>query len=284
MALSIANIQFVDAKQYLTYIEWDETIDYSDLYEFALNSDGSTVVNRFGEMLIRINRPELGKYMYFVVTDNGGLSHDPSFSSFDVECSGYDLQWFIDTFFNLEYTNMEYVNDYNNEVDDDEKYNVDSECAVYDDDHDAYYEWEQRIAPDQCIDVPAGYETWSDWYDAMDSDDECSEIPSQSIDSVDTYAEKYTFSNDKTLIPGVTELNSNYSGRYFLVLDSSGKPVQTSTGEYLSRMHKSGENYRYYLTTATPELESDDRERLYKFYVFKSKYVGTGLLDALSYV
>ena len=225
--------------------------------------------------------------MYFAVTDSGYMSHTCSFSAFDIECCGYDLNWFLEKFFSPEHMSIGCVQETNDQEydEEDDVYEGDDEMSIPDD-SDAWANWCDKNANEPDVPAPSGYNSWSDWYDDICSeyDDytttiECAPAP---IVSTEDIAEKIGFSNDQTLISGINGMNSNYSRYYYLMLDESGKPLQTATGEYLSRMTSQRGKHRYYLTSVTPELESDDHERLYTFYVLKSKFVGFSMASVLA--
>jgi len=274
MALSYANIEFVKATQYLPHLVWDETNDTT--FDFAVKSDGIVLCNRNGEMLIRTWREDKGKFVYFVVLYDDMIMKMGSFSAVDIVMFGDDLDWFMKGFFMD--NEDQFVNDYDDELNDEEKYNADDEKSLPDG-HGGWCEWygETRTLP-LYTPAPEGFDSWSDWYVSTCHDENCIDDDDSTID----YYENYTFSNNKTLIPGVNYENSNYSQRYFLVLDESGIPVRTSAGEYVSRITKDNGSYRYYLTTVEVDLESDEYEQMKAFYVFKSSFVGTDLTYVLS--
>ena len=345
MALFSENVQFINASAYLPHINWDEITDYPGLYDFAVNSSGMLVCNRLGEMLIRVNYPETGKYRYIVVTIHNQDISLFSSTTLSVVMFGDDLQWFIENYFSDSYHS--YINDIDDEQDDEDKYPDDSVCDIdydgdvdgdiddndddvsdgYDDYGDLYIQSHSNEEP-----APDGYESWGEWFDTecmedvepvieeytpdyyddnqnMDfvvpaNNENAVVLTNQPFDNWDDYLEwnelcdkkdiepvvdycekHYIYSNEKTLIPGVTELNSNYSRRYFLVLDSTTKkPIQTIGGSYISRVSKDNGTYRYYLTSVQPELDSDEYDRLTTFYKISSSFVGTKLSSALVYL
>jgi hypothetical protein len=277
MALSIANIEFVIATQYLPHIKWDETNDIS--YDFAVKSDGLVLCNRFGEMMIRTWREDKGKFVYFIVTFNGMMENMGSFSALDIVMFGDDVEWFIQNFF-VDRIDTDFINDYDDEINDDEKYNTCDERTLSDHEYDGWSEWygEKYTIPNNTPSTPEGYNCWGDWYDSNCCDEKCIDDDDLTVD----YSENYTFSNNETLIPGINYENSNYSRRYYLVLDEFGNLVKTATGKYVSRITKDNGSYRYYLTTVEAVLDSDEYERMKTFYVFKSSFVGRDLTTVLT--
>lgn len=289
MALSIEKVLFVKSGQYLGHQQWDESSNLG-LVDFAINIDGRVVQNRFGEMLLRFNRVETGKYMYVVATMFGSEIEIEDDLNFDIVCCGYDLKWFLDEYYNESRMDTEYINDYDDEPHDAEKY-VDDE-PEYPTGYDSYDDWcGENYTLRTCPPAPEGFNTWGDWYDNTCIDESCfdDDVDDVSITPViaietEKCIDNYTFSNDMTLIPGINDLNSNYSRRYFLVLDCSGKPIQSQSGKYLSRLQKDNGSYRYYLTSYKVEMVSDEYDRMSKFNVFTSSFIGSELTSALSYL
>ena len=271
MAFTTLNVSFKTTHAYLTEADWEfplgegsnrELDGQSVLYEneFAINPySNSVLTNKYGEMLIRqLIDEEEGEYMYYVVV----------FDNLDCECCYKSFLGYSHTHFdsNLEYILENYFNDTpTNDEEDDCYAAIHPECdGIEMDEYD----------PEE--------------YDRIGWENYVSRLPAFSDDEEIIYTEEdgsqlYRFTDDCSIIPSIDSDNSNYSKKYQLVVSASGIPIQTPDGQYISRMKKGNGKHRYYITSITSELETDDicYTPSKMFYVFKSRYVGNDFGYAL---
>jgi hypothetical protein len=271
MAFTTSNVTFKTTLAYLTDADWEfpfevesnrELDGRSVLYEneFAINPySNSVLTNKYGEMLIRqLIDEEEGEYMYYVVVSD----------NLECECCYKSFVGYSHTHFdsNLEYILENYFN-----------------IAPTNDDEDDCY---AAIHP-ECDEIEMDdYDP--EEYDLLGWERFVSSHPPISDDEEINYTEEdgtqlYRFTDDCSIIPSVDCMNSNYSKKYQLVVSASGIPIQTPDGRYISRMKKENGKHRYYMTSVTSELESDDLcyKPMSMFYVFKSQYIGNDFADAL---
>jgi hypothetical protein len=276
MAFTTSNVTFKTTHAYLTEADWEfpfqvdsnsELHGRSVLYEneFAINPySNSVLTNKYGEMLIRqLIDDEEGEYMYYVVV----------FDNLDCECCYKSFLVYSHTHFD---SSLEYIleNYFNDAPTNDGYVGLDEEDDCY-----------ASIHP-ECDGIEMD-EYDPEEYDRLGWEHYVSQHPPKTIDEEIVYTEEdgcqlYQFTTDYSLIPSVDRSNSNYSSKYQLVVSACGLPIQTPSGQYLSRMKKDNGSFRYYLTSVVPELESDDLcYKMTMFYVFKSKYIGKDLTNAL---
>jgi hypothetical protein len=93
----------------------------------------------------------------------------------------------------------------------------------------------------------------------------------------------FHFTSDVSVIPSIDIFNNNYSKKYNILVNSDEIPIQTKDGCYISRINKENGRHRYYLTRVSSELETDDicYKPATRFYIFKSRYIGTNMNDVL---
>jgi hypothetical protein len=269
MAFTSSNVAFKTTHAYLTGADWKfpfegdsihELDGRSVLYEneFAINPySNSVLTNKYGEMLIRqLIDAEEGEYMYYVVV----------FDNLDCECCYKSFLGYSHTHFD---SNLEYIleNYFNDTPTNDGYVGLDEEDDCYATIHPEYDPKEHDII------------SWERYVSSLPpiSDDE------EIITFEEDESQLYRFTDDYSIIPSIDRDNSNYSKKYQLVVSASGIPIQTPSGQYISRMKKGNGKYRYYITSVKSELVSDDLcyKPMSMFYVFKSQYIGNDLANAL---